>query len=211
MCIFLKLLSFLTSTPLSGSHSIPISNPNMSESEPPLIGAKLHLSTALSTAYAKDHPFQCNIKKMNTTHTSIRRIRGDGSCFYRAFLFRLLEVLLEDKNLYKTRYEDLFRFIEESLDRLGTLGYDKMALEPFHEVLLDLFTSFKENCTSIYKDKADPLIFAMTEGEDGDAGKIEESLNTSLFVICLNNLLQYEEIKDTCILFITHFFKKIER
>ena len=142
----------------------------MSSEEESLIGPKLPLSTTLATCYAPDHPFQSNITKLNKIYTSIRRIRGDGSCFYRGFLFRLLEVLLDDVEVYDNNYDRIQIFLSSSLQNLGEMGYDVMALESFHEVLIDLYDSFYTLCKTTYKDKQpDPLVFAMTEGEDGEA------------------------------------------
>jgi ubiquitin thioesterase protein OTUB1 len=67
----------------------------------------------------------------------LRRTRGDGNCFFRAFAFAYLESLLSDKS-------DLTRFklsVEQSKDSLLAMGYPSFTLEDFHDTFIDVVDS----------------------------------------------------------------------
>ncbi|KAL7447766.1 hypothetical protein ACHAWC_000090, partial [Mediolabrus comicus] len=69
-----------------------------------------------------------------TKYTSIRKIRGDGNCYYRAFLYALCECLLLRASEFK-RIKDQ---IVNSLKWVCQYGYDEMTIDMFHEELVDL-------------------------------------------------------------------------
>jgi ubiquitin thioesterase protein OTUB1 len=72
----------------------------------------------------------------------MRRIRGDGNCFYRAFLFAYLEGLLskyngssaDDKEAAIAEKERFMATIVSSKDELVAQGYSEIAIESFHDV-----------------------------------------------------------------------------
>ncbi len=74
----------------------------------------------------------------------IRRIRGDGNCFYRAFLFAYLDMLLvglSDEDKKASAGEELERFkgvISNSLQDLVSVGYSEFAVETFYDLLTEL-------------------------------------------------------------------------
>lgn len=66
----------------------------------------------------------------------MRRLRRDGNCFYRAFLFQLFEhlILTDDK----TYYNKLVGIVEKSKeDLMVNAGYDEIVIEDFYDALLD--------------------------------------------------------------------------
>jgi len=78
-----------------------------------------------------------------------RKIRGDGNCYYRAFLYSLVEDLLRRlKNGVEGAKEELTRlqtFAKESMKTCTQVyGYDEFALEMFHEEFLDLINSLSK-------------------------------------------------------------------
>ena len=69
-------------------------------------------------------------------YTRVRRLRRDGNCFYRAFLFQLFEhLILEDD---KTYYNKLIEIVEKSKeDLMVNCGYDEVVIEDFYDSLLE--------------------------------------------------------------------------
>jgi ubiquitin thioesterase protein OTUB1 len=73
---------------------------------------------------------------------NMRKVRGDGNCFYRAFLFAYLEELLirytaEGPEVKQSAIDERQRFlnkIENSKAELVEIGYSEMAIETFHDV-----------------------------------------------------------------------------
>jgi ubiquitin thioesterase protein OTUB1 len=82
-------------------------------------------------------------------YPGMRKVRGDGNCFYRAFLFAYLEQLLrglksDREDLNKASSAELDRFkvlISTSRDMLITLGYSEVAFEFFLDVCLLIYFS----------------------------------------------------------------------
>ena len=65
------------------------------QSNQAMVGAKEGIASALHGEYA-DNPmagFGVGIDALNGTYGSMRRVRKDGNCFYRGFLYRYLEHL----------------------------------------------------------------------------------------------------------------------
>ena len=79
-------------------------------------------------------------------YTHLRRLRRDGNCFYRSFLFQLFEhyglVLAGEKadpdNKYKTKYHELVKTVEGSKkDMCDNGGYDEIVIEDFYECFIE--------------------------------------------------------------------------
>jgi ubiquitin thioesterase protein OTUB1 len=94
----------------------------------------------------------------------IRRVRGDGNCFYRAFLFAYLENLLimhasADKSVSdvaeveRKRMEDL---VMNSKEELVAIGYSDMVIESFHDTLMELieglFSKSREDLLACFQE-----------------------------------------------------------
>jgi ubiquitin thioesterase protein OTUB1 len=77
---------------------------------------------------------------------AMRRVRGDGNCFYRSLLFSYLEQILicignEDEEQKSRGMTELQRFkdiIGKSLQDLVNVGYSEFAVETFHDMFLEL-------------------------------------------------------------------------
>lgn len=50
---------------------------------------------ALEVEYAENRGFLLKIPYLTRKYRGFRKVRGDGNCFYRGFLFSLLEQLIE--------------------------------------------------------------------------------------------------------------------
>ncbi|GAA5839069.1 hypothetical protein JCM9279_002583 [Rhodotorula babjevae] len=67
--------------------------------------------------------------------SGIRRARGDGDCFYRSFIFALLDTYLP---LHPSHAAHLLTKVESLLPLLTACGFDESVWEDFHEPLQHL-------------------------------------------------------------------------
>lgn len=80
---------------------------------------------------------------LSTKYAHMRKVRGDGNCYYRAFLYGVCESVLtglHEGDAKALKELDRFKALaNSSLDEVTKHGYDRSALEMFHEELVDLF------------------------------------------------------------------------
>lgn len=81
-------------------------------------------------------------------YTHIRRLRRDGNCFYRAFLFQLFEHYAMNMNTdeqTKLNYAKLVNVIIESKeDLVKNGGYDEIVVEDFYDTFLEALQKLEE-------------------------------------------------------------------
>mmetsp|Transcript_34238 Transcript_34238/g.51106 ORF Transcript_34238/g.51106 Transcript_34238/m.51106 type:complete len:248 (+) Transcript_34238:350-1093(+) len=110
--------------------------------------------------------FRGESQQLESKYRFFRKVRGDGNCYYRAFLYAVCESVLllldsspsgggeeETKNKDEVceGVEELNRLIElakNSIDLVAQRGYDRSTIEMFHEELVDLFTSLSPPSSS---------------------------------------------------------------
>lgn len=83
----------------------------------------------------KDNKFENCFDTLYTRYKRVRRLRRDGNCFYRAFLFQIFEhfILNDDKTLYKQFVE----LVEASKkDMMEVCGYDEIVIEDFYDTFI---------------------------------------------------------------------------
>jgi len=90
----------------------------------------------------QDSNFVKGCQYLATKYKSWRRIRGDGNCYYRAFLYSLCEQLLEgslakDPNIL-LELDRLICYAKNSLDEVTKFGYDRFTIEMFQEEFVEL-------------------------------------------------------------------------
>jgi ubiquitin thioesterase protein OTUB1 len=103
-------------------------------------------------------------------YSSYRAIRGDGNCFYRAFLFAYLEILLgmhasgdlETRSVAENELMRMLSVLEECKGILVAFGYAEIIWEDFHSMLEELLTSLFQRPLS------EPLEGAFQENADSD-------------------------------------------
>jgi ubiquitin thioesterase protein OTUB1 len=97
----------------------------------------------LSEYEKADSPFFIpGIDYISKSYIHMRRVRGDGNCFYRAFIFSYLEGLLRDYNLdaekkmFAEKERDrITKIIDDSkLELVTKHSYSEIAIESFQEV-----------------------------------------------------------------------------
>ena len=72
---------------------------------------------------------------MKDISSGIRAIRKDGNCFYRAFSFRLADLLLSNFN--SPWYHSILQNCISSKSLLSQVGYDEIAYEDFFEIFME--------------------------------------------------------------------------
>jgi ubiquitin thioesterase protein OTUB1 len=86
--------------------------------------------------------FLASSKLLSKKYTHMRRIRGDGNCYYRAFLYALCEGLLHRRFVNNSKDAEAQRvrqFVTNSLSWVCTLGYEESTIEMFYDELMELF------------------------------------------------------------------------
>lgn len=84
--------------------------------------------------------FISGIHYLASHYPHMRKVRGDGNCFYRAVLFAYLEELLQQhqqdatKAVAEKELDRITSRIQGSLMELVDVGYSEFAIETFHEV-----------------------------------------------------------------------------
>lgn len=117
-----------------------------------------------------DDGFLTSSVLLSKKYSGMRRIRGDGNCYYRAFLYSLCERLLrqctDDDNVVGggeeqlDEYKRIKQFLSDSLAWVCTLGYEESTIEMFHEELMDLF-DFMEQISKNTANTADTAATAL--------------------------------------------------
>ncbi|KAI1315425.1 OTU domain, ubiquitin aldehyde binding [Mortierella claussenii] len=79
--------------------------------------------------------FRNKIMNLADTHDRMRRSRGDGNCFYRAFAFAWFERVMLAKNRPEL-HANAVKAIQESKDLLLAAQFELLAFEDFYQVTL---------------------------------------------------------------------------
>lgn len=95
------------------------------------------------------------INYLSKKYSHVRKVRGDGNCFYRAFLFCYLENLLtshlsndaKDQEKAETERIRMIMLIHNSMQDLTTVGYSENAVDMFQEV--EFFTLYLYNSATV--------------------------------------------------------------
>lgn len=96
----------------------------------------------LEAEYGEVANFLAGIRALQQDYCHMRMIRGDGNCYYRAFLYSLAEAILTDPTNLGLK---LLQFVKEDIWKsLLAVGYDEMMLETFHDSFVDLMERIVE-------------------------------------------------------------------
>jgi len=111
----------------------------------PLVGPKESLDS-LEAQYKNNPKFLHKIQLARSRYSHLRRIRGDGSCFYRSYLFSILEyaILPPPQISPSVHYQQVSQFFDQfqrSFHQIITEGtYSSVAIDDFYETTLELVT-----------------------------------------------------------------------
>jgi len=155
--------------------------------EQPIISSKVSPLELLEAYEFNELPgFIPGIQWLASKYSCMRKIRGDGNCFYRAFLFGYLERLLllhQTSGTAATAEEERVRFlgaITRSTQSLISLGYSEIAFESFYDMFIELleglfsmtveslFESFQEGGNADYYTWFMRLLTACSMRKDAD-------------------------------------------
>ena len=131
--------------------------------------------------------FLASSKLLAKKYTNLRRIRGDGNCYYRAFLYSLCEGLLKQRMTNDTNdkeFQRIKQLISKSLSWVCSLGYEESTIEMFYEELVELF-DFIEN----QKDKPEQAFASLHE-------KLNEENSTSDYCTWYLRVLTAAQMKS---------------
>lgn len=118
-------------------------------------------STAISASSSPESNFTQGSRYLEKSYASWRQVRGDGNCYYRAFLYAILEELLKgchaEKDSSKKELKRLQDYVKGSIDLVENFGYDRFTIEMFHEELVDLidFIATKPNESDLHEKLTD--------------------------------------------------------
>ncbi|XP_065919436.1 ubiquitin thioesterase OTUB1-like isoform X2 [Dysidea avara] len=114
----------------------------------------------LSSEYQKDDTiYQLKIQDLKTKYAKLRRTRGDGNCFFRAFAFAYMERAISDPSNLK----QFCSVLEQNKSALESLGYPSFTLEDFHDNFVETIQNIENKKTD-----ADSLIKIFRDQSSAD-------------------------------------------
>jgi len=106
-------------------------------------------------------------------YNQMRRVRGDGECFYRAFLYTALERLHLERN--KDEHEGLRSTAQATIDSFDSVGFQKLVTEDFVDAFMDLLN---KSLTTTAQD----LLDAFQNAETSNATVVFARLAASSYI-----------------------------
>lgn len=95
----------------------------------PLISEELPINILLED-YKSNIEYSSSIKEISNKYKHIRKVRRDGNCFYRSFIYRIFEYICMKNN--RSLYDHMEKKINESKDLITRNGYDWAFIEEFY-------------------------------------------------------------------------------
>ncbi|XP_063684538.1 ubiquitin thioesterase OTUB1-like isoform X2 [Bolinopsis microptera] len=95
----------------------------------------------LKPEYVQNEGFLAKIEYLSKSYTNIRRVRGDGNCFYRAYTYTLFDSCQKDPALK----EKVYKKLDTTLAWLVKLGMPSFTTEDFHDTFVE---TLKNHCDS---------------------------------------------------------------
>ena len=111
----------------------------------PLVGDKESF-VSLRSEYANNGRFTHKVDTGAEQYSHMRRVRGDGNCFYRSYLYSVLEwAILPSHGVSAAQHHSLVagfveRFKQSAADILKEGRYDPVIVDDFYDTTLDLVT-----------------------------------------------------------------------
>lgn len=106
------------------------------EKTTPLISEQLDIKVLIDD-YKQNEEYSNSIKIITDKYHLIRKVRRDGNCFYRSFIYRLFEFICMKNN--KELFEKVKKKIEDAKELTQNNGYDWMVVEDFYNNFLNEF------------------------------------------------------------------------
>jgi ubiquitin thioesterase protein OTUB1 len=105
-----------------------------------LVG-ELEDMASLVSEYQTDPVYSLKAKDLAKGYVKLRRTRGDGNCFFRAFAFACVEKL-NKKELDTKKFKEK---LEKAKETVLDLGYPSFTVEDFHDTFMDVIDSLKDS------------------------------------------------------------------
>ena len=102
----------------------------------PLISEILPISSLLDD-YKNNNEYLNSIKEITNKYKSIRKVRRDGNCFYRSFIYRLFEYICMKNN--ENLYNHIKKKIVDAKDLIERNGYDWTFIKDFYNIFYTQF------------------------------------------------------------------------
>ena len=99
------------------------------EMSSPLVSEELSIKVLLDD-YKSNAEYSTSIKQITDKYKYIRKVRRDGNCFYRSFIYRIFEYISLKNN--KNLYDHVVKKISEAKDLIIRNGYDWAFIEEFY-------------------------------------------------------------------------------
>lgn len=125
----------------------------------PLVCQEENISQ-LVTEYKDNGPFLKKVKHLSEKYDKIRKCRGDGNCFFRAFGFAWFENSMRDDHAYKKALSTL----KSTYDLLVNSGFQTLAFEDFYETTVEQFMMLPK-----YRHDPDMLLVQFQSNEISNA------------------------------------------
>ncbi|THU56083.1 hypothetical protein C4D60_Mb11t13530 [Musa balbisiana] len=116
--------------------------------ENPCVGDKEPLSFLAAEIRSGDHILQEKIKLLNDKYAALRRIRDDGNCFYRSFMFSYLEQIVATQD--KAEVDRILANVATCRKTLQVLGDPDFMVDEFFFMFISLLENvLDESCPPI--------------------------------------------------------------
>ena len=130
----------------------------------PLVSDELPTSILLED-YKLNQEYSNSIKQITDKYKYIRKVRRDGNCFYRSFIYRIFEYICIKNN--KNLYEHIINKIKEAKDLTQRNGYEWAFTEDFYNIFyMEFHHCFNsiEACQISVRDYLDKLFSDKEKG-----------------------------------------------
>ena len=130
------------------------------EETTPLISEELNINKLIEE-YKSNEEYSKSVENISQKYKYIRKVRRDGNCFYRSFIFRLFEHICIKND--KALFEKIKQKIIDSKELTGRNGYEWDVVEDFYDLFLKEFTdcfnslsyqkTIRDYLNELFKDK----------------------------------------------------------
>ena len=130
------------------------------EETTPLISEELNINKLIEE-YKSNEEYSKSVENISQKYKYIRKVRRDGNCFYRSFIFRLFEHICIKND--KALFEKIKQKIVDSKELTGRNGYEWDVVEDFYDLFLKEFTdcfnsltyqkTIRDYLNELFKDK----------------------------------------------------------
>lgn len=108
-----------------------------------LVGDKQSIGI-LFDEYKNNLTYYNKIKQLQNKYKYIRNVRGDGSCFYRAYMYGIFELACNKPSVCN----QLIKTIEPTLDQMcdnTSINADRFTIEDFYDTVMDQLRYIRDN------------------------------------------------------------------